>query len=185
MLTEQNKPCIFRNIKTRNKTGNEKMNNYDASKILGLSGELTKELIKKAYRVACSKFHPDRNTGGAEMMKAVNEAYEVLKDFEGCLNHEQANYGEDLMNVVNSLSDALDLELEICGTWLWIGGETRAHKALIKAAGCKWASKKKKWYYRPGDYKSKARGNFSMEEIREHHGSQSVKGQGRMKVNFS
>ncbi len=40
------------------------MNIYDAAKILSLSGSLTPELVKAAYRQACKKYHPDINPAG-------------------------------------------------------------------------------------------------------------------------
>lgn len=46
----------------------------NALRLLGLcASEANQEAIKKAYRKACSKFHPDRG-GSKEMMQAVNEA---------------------------------------------------------------------------------------------------------------
>ena len=37
------------------------------------------------------------------------------------------------------------LEIELCGRWLWIGGETMKHKEELKACGCRWSSTKKLW----------------------------------------
>ena len=31
------------------------------------------------------------------------------------------------------------LEIEICGLWMWVGGETKKHKDALKDAGYKWA----------------------------------------------
>jgi curved DNA-binding protein CbpA len=59
------------------------MNRQDAAKILSLNGTITSKDIKKAYRVAALKYHPDKNPAGEEMMKIINAAYDVLKDFEG------------------------------------------------------------------------------------------------------
>lgn len=43
----------------------------EAASILGVSGNVNPEIIKRAYREACAKYHPDRNPAGLEMMKAV------------------------------------------------------------------------------------------------------------------
>ena len=47
--------------------------------ILGIKNTASKEEIKKAYRKASLKHHPDRG-GNAEEFKKVNRAYEVLSD---------------------------------------------------------------------------------------------------------
>ena len=147
------------------------MNQYDAAKILGLSGELTPDLVKTAYRQASMKYHPDRNPAGTEMMKLVNEAYAVLKEFSGDVKEQQADYGDLLNEALNAIIDLPGLFLEICGAWLWVSGDTRTHKTTLKEAGFQWAPKKKLWYYRPEQYRSRARGNVDMDDIRTKYGS--------------
>ena len=61
---------------------------------------------------------------------------------------------------------------EVAGNWIWISGDTKAHKDAIKALGCKWASKKQMWFYRPDEYKaSRNRKEHSIDEIREMYGT--------------
>src|ERR1043166_2890691 len=58
----------------------QKADYYD---VLGVSREASPEEIKKAYRQAAMKYHPDRNKGdaGSELkFKEAAEAYEVLSD---------------------------------------------------------------------------------------------------------
>ncbi len=147
------------------------MNIYDAAKILGLSGNLTPEDIKKSYREACKKYHPDINAAGSEMMKVVNQAYDVLKDYSGEIKEEQSDYGDLFNNALNSIFGLSGLIVEICGVWLWITGDTRQHRQALKAAGFKWASKKKAWYFRPEQFRSRSRGKSTLEEIRQKYGS--------------
>ena len=150
----------------------------DAIKILQLSGSVTPELVKKAYRKASSKYHPDRNPAGAEMMKAVNAAFETLKDYTGQVEEgTQEDYGDELNEALNAIIDLPGIDIEICGAWVWVTGNTRPHKDALgkNGAGFYFASKKKAWYYRPQDWKSASRGNWSLDRIREEHGSQKVK----------
>ena len=160
------------------------MNKFEAAKILNVSGDLTKEIIKKAYKKACSKYHPDRNPAGLEMMKAVNSAFEALKNFVGRIdldneatneNGENIDLGEKLNDILNQIINLEGISIEICGSWIWVSGDTKQHKELLKKLSFKWASKKKQWYFSNG-VRSKGRGKFSMDDIREYHGSQSVKG---------
>lgn len=55
----------------------------DYYQLLGVSKEASAEEVKKAYRQAARKYHPDKNQGdpkAEEMFKKVSEAYEVLSD---------------------------------------------------------------------------------------------------------
>ena len=143
----------------------------------------TYEAVKTAYRKACSKYHPDRNPAGAEMMKAVNVAYQTLVEhFENVDEihnngtEKTASYtGEALNSIIN-----LDgLKIEVCGAWVWVTGETKAHKDILKTNGFYYASKKQAWYFRPVEFKSSNRKEFTLDQIRDKYGSSRAKASGR------
>ncbi len=52
----------------------------DYYKILGVDKSATQDEIKKAFRRAAHKHHPDKNNGDEAKFKEVNEAYQVLGD---------------------------------------------------------------------------------------------------------
>lgn len=157
---------------------------HGAAKVLGLTGEINAETVTAAYRRAAMKYHPDRNPAGLVMMKAVNAAREALADFVGNLNHpeEASQYGGDLNDAIMHLLHSVGLDLEICGAWLWVTGETKAHKDVIKAFETetgnrfRWHSKKTAWYFAPNDFhgRRRFRGNVDMDDIRERYGSAHV-----------
>ncbi|RNE98099.1 chaperone DnaJ protein [Trypanosoma rangeli] len=62
-------------------------------RVLGISRGCDEAALKKAYRQKALALHPDRNPGGAEQFKKVNEAYEAL-----CV-HFRRNGGRDSANV--------------------------------------------------------------------------------------
>ncbi|MGL5290041.1 MAG: J domain-containing protein [Aeromonas sp.] len=139
------------------------MNIQEALNVLGLSGKVTEIELKKAFKKMALKFHPDRNPVGAEMMKAVNCAYEFLKDnIERVEAHTEQpadtasayNFGEKLEAVLMALMKMDGVIFEVIGNWVWVSGATMPHKDQIKALGCKWAPKKKVWFYRPDEHKS-------------------------------
>jgi hypothetical protein len=147
------------------------MNVQDASNLLNLQGDITPELVKAAYRKACMLYHPDRNPSGLVMMQAINSAYELLKNYTGRVKETSSGYDAKLNDAINSVIHCTDLILEVCGNWLWISGNTKVHKDLLKASGFKWSPKKCMWYFRPEEWKSFNRGNHSIDEIRTTHGS--------------
>lgn len=158
------------------------MNRYDAAKILGLSGAITPDQSKAAYYRACKKYHPDVNPAGADMMAVVNAAYDALRDFDGDVQEQQTGYADLLNDALNAVLNLPGLFVEICGAWVWVTGETRRHKEALKASGYKWASKKEAWYFRPEQYRSRARGGSSLEEIRDKYGSAAACGAGRARL---
>ena len=146
-----------------------------------LDSDFTHETLKVVYREACKKYHPDINSAGLAMMIIVNDAYETLQKHEGPrpgnfqTAEDQAKaraYPEHLIKAMN-IAKEVGLEIEICGNWAWLYGDTRPHKVLLKNAGFKWAPNKMRWYFRPEDYKSSNRDqNFTMDDIRAKYGSQ-------------
>jgi len=152
------------------------MNTYDAAKVLNLSGTVTPDDVKKSYRKAAMKYHPDRNKAGLKMMKIVNSAFECLKNFNGTIPSDSENlnsnsYSEAVNEALNSVVNLDGLEIEICGAWVWVSGETKKHKEALKKSFFRYASKKKSWYFRPEGWRSTSRGTYSMDDIRGLYGS--------------
>ena len=110
------------------------MNIRDALSILGLSAASDQEAIKTAYRKACIKYHPDRNPAGLEMMKAVNVAYRFLADvvYNGSdrpINETvNINFGDELNAAINAVIGLADVNIEVCGAWVWLSGNTDSTK---------------------------------------------------------
>ena len=133
--------------------------------------DLTPQGIKLAWRLACSKYHPDKG-GSTAMMQAVNAAYDALLAADHIEPTEStSDYGEELNAAINAILGLSGLNVEICGSWVWVSGDTRTHKDALKTAGYHWAPKKAMWHFRPAGFRSFGRGRASMDEIRNKYGS--------------
>ena len=153
------------------------MEKFEAAQLLGLSGTVTKIDIKKAYKEKIRLYHPDRNPAGLHMSKAINVAYDMIKDEEKLIiendnkNSKLSDYMQHLNDVLSEIMKHPDLIIELCGVWVWISGNTKEHKEILKSSKFKWSNNKKMWYYRPETKKSKNRSSWSINKIRESFGS--------------
>lgn len=98
--------------------------------------------LKREYRKLAFANHPDRG-GDLETMKAINNEYEQaqqrLKDAHNAQAdeyHKTTETAAEFIEIINILIKLDGLDIELCGSWLWIGGNTREHKDALKAAGC-------------------------------------------------
>jgi len=144
----------------------------DAANVLGLSGDITPECVKMAFREKAKKYHPDINPAGVEMMKVINAAFDTLKNYTGRIEEEgNSDYPEALNDALTAIIALSGLDIEICGAWVWVTGNTFEHKDKLKENGFKYASKKKSWNFRPDNWKSRSRGQSTMDDIRNKYGS--------------
>jgi chaperone protein DnaJ len=65
------------------------MSKRDYYEVLGVSKNASEDEIKKAFRKAAVKYHPDKEGGDEAKFKEINEAYEVLKDKQKRQRYDQ------------------------------------------------------------------------------------------------
>lgn len=146
------------------------------------------EELKKVYFKLAQRIHPDHG-GSEEEFKILNSEYQQLfpkfKDIHKNIKPEvKEEYytaktstkecPEDFINIVSILLNIKGIDVELCGRWLWISGDTKPHKEILKALKCSWNAKKGMWswhYPEDGVYK-KNRKFVPMEDIRNMYGSQ-------------
>lgn len=140
----------------------------------------TLDELKAEYRRLIKINHPDLG-GSNEAMKAINDAhdkrFEELKKLHNATHdeaHQTTETPEEFREIIEALLKLDGLEVELCGCWLWIGGNTREHKEALKAAGCHWCNTKKLWsWHHAEDGSHHYRGRRTIGEIRTKYGSQS------------
>ena len=144
--------------------------------------------LKVAYKKLALEHHPDMG-GDVRTMQEVNAEYDkafaVLKNLQNAeaerpdskthKTTETPETPEEFRAIIEALLRIEGIEVELCGSWLWVGGDTYPHRAELKAAGCAFSGSKKKWYWRhPEDDCRWSRGKKSMAEIRAKYGSERI-----------
>lgn len=160
---------------------NNILNIKDALAILNIqsTSNITFDEIKLAYRKAAAKYHPDHNPAGLEMMQMVNVAYDILNNQDiGKITNttpdNNYNYGEIINKALNEIIGLIGLTIEVCGSWVWVGGNTKEHRENLKNAGFFWSPKKLLWYFRPETHKSHNHKTWDMNKIRATYGHTTI-----------
>lgn len=143
---------------------------------------LTLEELKKLYRALAMKNHPDVG-GDVEIMKAINneykKAFNAIKNAHNATATKETTINEtpeEFRDVLQQLIHLVEIDIEICGSWIWISGSTFIYRDQLKAACCKWASKKQMWYWHSeSDAMPHNKKTLSIEGIRTKYGSEKIK----------
>ena len=145
------------------------------------------EDVKEAYRKLAKKLHPDCGGDAEEFKKMMNEYKVVFNRFKNIhrnaddQNKEEQHTeyreqtAEEFADIINKVIHLDGVEIEIVGHWVWLSGNTYAHKDAIKAAGFFFSSKHKKWYWNGGHKKSKKHSKLTFDQVKDIHGCTKVK----------
>ena len=156
--------------------------------------------LKNKYKKLAFKHHPDRG-GNTETMQKINAEYDLkLKELINKSDDSQYkntsssnsfwDSKEEHSEVEIKVKEALDmiihlegLEIEIIGVWIWVEGNTKPHKEVLKKAGFKWNMTLVKWFF--AGKKSNGKGNMSIDKMREKYGCESVKNKHNKKLKIA
>ena len=145
----------------------------------------TLDELKREYRRLASIHHPDVG-GDTATMQAINAEYDEMHEILKAAHNQQADEHHQTTETPDEFRDIVErllrmdgLEVELCGSWLWIGGNTREHKDGLKTAGCRWSSNKKLWYWHHAEEGCRwHRGTKTINQIRSKYGSQTFRSGG-------
>lgn len=160
----------------------------------------TLEELRKQYKELLKRYHPDNPNGSTEATQQINQEYEklfkLLKDKHDSrqtsnteektsfYNNMKYDFSEDikLREVLNKVINFTDVTIELCGSWIWISGNTYQYKKELKEIGFKWASNKKAWYWHSEAFRKRSNKKLSMNDIRKYYGSTEVQPKQRIYI---
>ena len=150
----------------------------------------TQEEARQLYHRLAMANHPDRGGNTATMQEINNQYSAWVASFAHSAARQrqaeahQANRASqvdfiDLDEITELLKAKIqeiinlpEIEIEICGLWIWITGNTRPVKDALKAAGCRWSHEKTAWYY--PTVPSHNRQHITLDEVRARYGSTKI-----------
>lgn len=151
----------------------------------------TLEELKAQYKTLVKKHHPDICKDDGHAMKMINAEYDRILS-SGIKNHKNEEMSQDEINLSKEYREVIErvavlqgIIIELCGSWIWLTGNTKEHKEILKSIKCRFSKKKTAWYWRPNDEKKRfSKYRLSLEEIRRLHGSKVIAGS-RQRLLFS
>jgi curved DNA-binding protein CbpA len=142
----------------------------------------TLDEAKALYKKLAFQLHPDVGGDTAEFQEMQNQ-FEKFKPktekYKGEFEQHSASKYQDIINDLIKLKGVI---VEICGSFIWLSGETKTHKDQIKAITndlfkpAQWHRNKAMWFFAPVGYTKKSSNQMDMDEIREKYGSETFKG---------
>lgn len=122
------------------------------------------------------KYHPDLNKEDTtEIMQEINSQYYVLftkvKNLFSNANGEiyekdNPENTDDFKNILNKIITFKNCHIEIIGNWLWVSGNTKYYKEILKNLKFKWINNKKAWAYYQEKYYKKTNKIYTLDELR-------------------
>lgn len=154
----------------------------------------TIEELKKQYKSLALKHHPDIGGCDAEM-KEINAEYDVLfnrlknvhQTAEGATytSREETNETPDeFKDIINRLVKFEGIHIEICGSWIWITGRTIEYREELKQMRFRWSKSKTAWYYHHDEYRKTTKRTYTLDEIRDLYGSETIKTAPQLKLSI-
>ena len=156
----------------------------------------TLDEVKAEYKKLTQQWMVNENDPGSmALLDAIDQEYAAISQrtkFKQLTKEIQEEF-IGFPKIVKELI-SLELNLEICGIFLWVNGNTYDHVDKLKELGLKYSPNKKMWYYRPKWFRSTNTTPVDMEFIRKKYGSDTVErefvfdqptdddGQGRIQV---
>lgn len=152
----------------------------------------TAEDVKTTFKDLAKKLHPD-NGGNAEafknMMAEYTEAWKRYKNIHKTAEGETYEKdtatdeeGKVYSDLIMACMNFEEVTVEIIGSWIWLSGNTKIYSAEIKDLGFFWSKSKKAWYYNGSEKKSRRRGRYNMDQLRNMWDTEEVKSAGRARL---
>ena len=133
---------------------------------------------KQLYKKLVFELHPD--TSGRDTKAEFQELQNQFEAFQPSTEKFKGEFekwdAEEYSHIIQQLMTIPNITIEVCGSWIWLEGDTKPVKEQIKAIDTGdsmkrgFSPKKKKWYFSPAGYRKRGKGEMSFDEIKDKYG---------------
>lgn len=134
----------------------------------------TLEQVKKLYKKLALQYYPDRPGGSVVIIQRINQEYEsFMKDPRFKFHQQDEAFRKDFVKFPEIIGQIIhfNINIEICGNWFWLSGNTRLYSKQLKEIGFYYSPKKQMCYWRPSGWESNNHKPWDIETIRKRFGS--------------
>ena len=156
--------------------------------------------LRSAFKKLLIKFHPDNNKEDTTaQMQEINSEYDKLFErlkhsYEHSDSYKEQtdrqkqayDWSKDkkIRDIITALSKFAGLEIEICGTWVYVRGNTYPYRKELKALGLSFNKHKGCWIIHFDDYYRYHKNPVSMSYIRDKYGSVIINTEAKEENNY-
>ena len=133
---------------------------------------------KQLYKKLVFQLHPDTSgrDSQAEFQAMQNQFEQFRPGTEKFKGEFEKWDAEEYSHIIQQLMIIPNIVIEVCGSWIWLAGDTKPVKEQIKAVDIGetmkrgFSKKKQKWYFSPTGYRKRGKKELSFEQIKDHYG---------------
>jgi curved DNA-binding protein CbpA len=141
----------------------------------------TLDEAKALYKKLAFQLHPDTGGDTAEFQEMQSQFEKFRPKTEKYKGEFEQHNATQYQDIINDLIKIKGIIVEVCGSFIWLSGDTRTAKDDIKAIKnelfkpAQWHRKKLMWFFSPVGYERKSANSLEMDEIRAKYGSETFK----------
>lgn len=137
----------------------------------------TLDEAKKLFWELAKVHHPDKGGNTATFQEILNQFEKFKPATEKFKGETESFDGKEYAQIISQLLNINEIVVEVCGSWVWVSGNTKPHKEEIKAVvtgesyNRGFSKTKSMWYFSPSGYRKRSKTELNIGEIRNMYGS--------------
>ena len=144
---------------------------------------------KKLYWSLAKQLHPDIG-GTKEAFQDLQNQFESFRPAKEKYKGEFEQWMPDqYMKIIDQLMKIPNIVITICGSWIWISGDTKPVKDQIKSISLEekgfkrgFSKNKMQWYFSPVGYRKYNKKKYDFETIKAMFGAEEVESEGQTQI---